>query len=213
MDNLNAAIFIVSMLLFSFFALQSVYLFIFSVAGHLRSSKKFQRSKQTGSFVIYIPSYREDAVIVDTTMAALSLNYPAEKKKVVVIADGLQQKTLECLRAMPIQVVEVSFEKSTKAKTLNEALQQTKEMFDYALVLDADNICADDFLLRLNEALQSGYQLVQGQRIAKNTGTVYALLDAISEGINNHIFRKGHCALGLSCGGGRIGHGDGLPTV
>jgi cellulose synthase/poly-beta-1,6-N-acetylglucosamine synthase-like glycosyltransferase len=66
-------------------------------------------------------------------------------------------------------------------------------------VLDADNICDGNFLQVMNDALKSGYQLVQGQRIAKNTDTPYALLDAVSEGINNHIFRKGHRAAGLSC--------------
>jgi cellulose synthase/poly-beta-1,6-N-acetylglucosamine synthase-like glycosyltransferase len=34
--------------------------------------------------------------------------------------------------------------------------------------------------------------------MAKNLNTSIAVLDAISEEINNHIFRKGHCAMGLS---------------
>ncbi|MEX0359716.1 MAG: glycosyltransferase, partial [Allomuricauda sp.] len=43
-----------------------------------------------------------------------------------------------------------------------------------------------------------GYRVVQGHRIAKNTNTSFAILDAISEEVNNHIFRKGHRVLGLS---------------
>ena len=39
---------------------------------------------------------------------------------------------------------------------------------------------------------------VQGHRTAKNTNTSLAILDAASEEINNHIFRKGHRVLGLS---------------
>ena len=39
---------------------------------------------------------------------------------------------------------------------------------------------------------------VQGHRTAKNTNTSLAILDAVSEEINNHIFRKGHRVLGLS---------------
>ena len=41
---------------------------------------------------------------------------------------------------------------------------------------------------------------MQGHRTAKNLNTSFALLDAISEEVNNHIFRKGHRALGLSSG-------------
>ncbi len=199
MNYLNALIFYPTLLVFVFLAFQAIYLFVFSLAGRINSLPMAPEREDTGSFVIYIPSYKEDAVIIDTALAALALNYPENKKHIVVIADSLKPETLITLHSLPIQVVEVSFDKSTKAKALNVALQQTANSYDYALVLDADNICAADFLLRMNDALQCGYRVVQGQRIAKNTGTNYALLDAVSEGINNHIFRKGHRALGLSC--------------
>jgi cellulose synthase/poly-beta-1,6-N-acetylglucosamine synthase-like glycosyltransferase len=199
MNYLNALIFYATLLVFVFLAFQAIYLFVFSLAGRIISLPIAPQSKHMGSFVIYIPSYKEDAVIIDTALAALAINYPENKKHIVVIADSLKPETLLTLRSLPIQVVEVAFDKSTKAKALNVALSQTISRYDYALVLDADNICAKDFLLRMNEALQSGYLVVQGQRVAKNTDTNYALLDAISEGINNHIFRKGHRALGLSC--------------
>jgi cellulose synthase/poly-beta-1,6-N-acetylglucosamine synthase-like glycosyltransferase len=186
-------------IIFIVLALQAAYLFIFAVAGRFVPAKKYPSQNRLGSFVIYIPAYKEDAVIIDTATAAVTLSYPHNKKKIVVIADSLQPATLLKLRALPIEVVEVSFEKSTKAKALNAALQQTTGEYDYALILDADNVCEYDFLYKMNDALQTGLQVVQAQRVAKNTNTTLALLDAISEGINNHIFRKGHRALGLSC--------------
>jgi cellulose synthase/poly-beta-1,6-N-acetylglucosamine synthase-like glycosyltransferase len=199
MNYFNGLIYWISVLIFVLFALQALYLFVFALAGRLFSSKKYPINNNTGSFVIYIPSYKEDEVIIDTAIAALDIDYPGGKKKIVVIADSLRSETLGKLRALPIQVVEVWFEKSTKAKALNVALQQTTDHFDYAMVLDADNVCAADCLYRMNDVLQSGLSVVQGQRVAKNTNTTFALLDAISEGINNHIFRKGHRILGLSC--------------
>lgn len=198
MSYLNSFIYYATLILFIFLSLQSAYLLVFAIAGRLITLRKYKAAHLKGSFVIYIPAYKEDAVIVDTAKAALALNYPAYRKHIVVIADSLQPATLLALRSLPIQVVEVSFEKSTKAKALNVALQQTAGDYDYALVLDADNVCAKGFLYRMNDVLQTGFKLVQGQRVAKNTNTTYALLDAISEGINNHIFRKGHRALGLS---------------
>lgn len=188
-----------AVIIFVILALQAAYLLVFALAGHLIPVKKYSPQTRLGSFVIYIPSYKEDAVIIETAMAAVSLSYPHNKKKVVVIADSLQPGTLEKLRTLAIQVVEVSFEKSTKAKALNAALQQTIGKYDYALILDADNVCEFDFLYKMNDALQTGLQVVQAQRVAKNTNTTLAFLDAISEGINNHIFRKGHRAMGLSC--------------
>lgn len=199
MSYLNGLIFYSTFIVFLFLSFQAIYLFIFSFAGRIVPSKKYPPCTSLGSFVIYVPSFKEDTVIIETALAALNIDYPSNKKKVVIIADSLRPETLFKLNALPVQVVVVSFEKSTKAKALNAALQQTIGEYDYALVLDADNICAKDFLYKMNDVLQSGYKVVQGQRIAKNTNTTFALLDAISESINNHIFRKGHSALGLSC--------------
>ncbi|SDZ32723.1 MULTISPECIES: glycosyltransferase [Rhodonellum] len=186
------------MAVFIFLLLQVVYLLIFSLAGKFYKEKKYPQKLPLKRFVLYIPSYKEDGVILDTAMNALALDYPKELVHVVIIADSLQPSTLIKLRAMPLQVVEVSFEKSTKAKALNVALDQTKEVFDYALVFDADNVAASDYLYRMNEAFSQGHAVVQGQRTAKNKNTPMAILDAISEAINNHIFRKGHRVMGLS---------------
>jgi hypothetical protein len=54
------------------------------------------------------------------------------------------------------------------------------------------------FLERIAQDFDKGYTVIQGHRVAKNTNTSVAVLDAISEEINNHIFRKGHCAAGVS---------------
>ncbi|OOQ56706.1 glycosyltransferase [Mucilaginibacter pedocola] len=199
MDIIAGLVFTISLLAFTALAMQCIYLLIFALAGHFKSNAAFPPASALGSFVIYIPAYKEDAVILDTAIAALSLDYPQSKRRVVVIADKLMPATLAALRSMPLQVVEVAFEQSTKAKALNYAIKQTEGVFDYALILDADNICSPDFLLRMNEAMQQGCQVVQGQRVAKNTNTKFAFLDAVSEGVNNHIFRQGHRALGLSC--------------
>lgn len=199
MSYVNGFIYGLSIIIYMVLALQACYLLVFALAGRLFRSNKYTKAVHLSSFVIYIPSYKEDAVILETASAALQIDYPVEKIHIVIIADSLQPETLVTLRSLPIQVVEVSFEKSTKAKALNAALQQTADIYDNALILDADNICATDCLYQLNNVLDAGFKVVQGQRVAKNTNTAFAMLDAVSEGINNHIFRKGHRAVGLSC--------------
>lgn len=193
---------------FVILAAQAVYIFIFAFAGKFYSEKKPTGEIPLKRFVIYIPAYKEDAVILHTAQQALKLDYPKSLFHVVVIADSLKQTTIEKLAAMPLQVVEVVFEKSTKAKALNKAIEQTKDGFDYAIVFDADNVAKSDYFYRMNEAFARGHLVVQGQRTAKNQDTSMAMLDAISEAINNHIFRKGHRVVGLSSA--IIGSGMGL---
>lgn len=180
------------------FLIQVIYLFIFSAAGKFYHENTSSTNEQLSSFVIYIPSYKEDSVILGTAAEALKLNYPPEKFHIVIIADSLRPQTVEKLKLMPLQVVEVVFEKSTKAKALNRAIEETTGNFDYAIVFDADNVGESDYLHQMNNAFKRGCKVVQGQRTAKNQDTPMALLDTISEAINNHIFRKGHRMLGLS---------------
>lgn len=188
--------------LVSFFTL---YLAVFALAGKLgKKSKIAPKNEKKRRFAVFFPAYKEDAVIVSAAQNALTQAYPADLFEVIVIADGLKAETLQALKALPIQTVEVQFETSTKSKALNAAMQflsskYDENYFDVALVLDADNHLEPQFLSKINAAFDQGWRVVQGHRTAKNTDTTTALLDAVSEEINNHIFRLGHRALGFSC--------------
>ena len=63
--------------------------------------------------------------------------------------------------------------------------------------MDADNTVQPDFLRRLNETFETGTRAVQAHRQAKNRNTPTAVLDAVSEEINNAVFRPGISAAGF----------------
>ncbi|GAB4025281.1 glycosyltransferase family 2 protein [Spirosoma gilvum] len=148
---------------------------------------------------VLIPAYKEDAVIIESVTENLKQHYPSDRYELIVIADSFQPQTLTQLAAFPIRVLEVSFEISTVAKAINMALSKLPlGQYDILVVSDADNHMAPDFLSRINNAFEQGWRAVQGHRVAKNINTSVAILDAISEEINNHIFRKGSRVLGLS---------------
>lgn len=181
-----------------YLTIQVGYLLFFSLAGKIGKKTPFAQAKTLRKIRIFIPGYKEDSVIIDTAKNAIQQNYPKELFEVVIIADSFTQSTLATLKTLPIKVVEVSFEKSTKGKALQKAIEATShEAVDILLILDADNHIADGFLHAVNNAFEQGYQAVQGHRTAKNTQTPFALLDACTEEINNHIFRRGHVAVGL----------------
>ncbi len=181
-----------------YLTIQVGYLLFFSLAGKISTKTHFLKAKSLRKIRIFIPGYKEDSVIIETAKNAIQQDYPKELFEVVIIADSFSQKTLETLKTLPIKVVEVSFEKSTKGKALQKAIEATiDEPVDILLILDADNHIADGFLHAINNAFDQGYEAVQGHRTAKNTQTPFALLDACTEEINNHIFRRGHVAVGL----------------
>jgi len=174
-------------------------LLLFSISGLIRASAIYTSANTKRKIAILIPTYKEDAIILDSAKNALRQDYPSDKFDVFVIADQLKDETLSQLKILPINLITVSFEKSTKAKSLKFALQAIPED-DYSviMILDSDNIMTQGCLEKINHAFDAGYKIVQLHRTAKNRNTPIAILDAISEEINNHIFRKGHRALGLS---------------
>lgn len=198
MTILTDIIHILEYILLIYFGFGAIYILIFALASIIKYKpigKKDIRQRKTA---VLIPGYKEDAVIVDVAKQALIQSYSKEQFDVVVIADSFQSETLQKLNGLPIKVIEVSFVKSTKSKALNKAMEVLGDDYEIACVLDADNIMAEDVLVRINEAFENGYKVVQGHRVAKNLNTSFAILDAVSEELNNNIFRKGHRVLGLS---------------
>ncbi|TWR25647.1 glycosyltransferase family 2 protein [Mucilaginibacter achroorhodeus] len=189
---------IIFTLIFIYLGIYSLYLFVFSVLGKLIKIKPPPPANGLSKFIIYICAYKEDEIILNSAAQALTIDYPKDKFHVCVIADSMQPETVEKLKAMPLQVVEVVFESSTKSKALHAAIAATHEDFDAAVVFDIDNIAAPDYLHQINNYLHDGNRVIQGHRVAKNTETPVAILDAISEEINNHIFRKAQQVFKLS---------------
>ncbi len=189
---------IIQILLLLYLGLASVYIFVFAFASFFYKEKKTSVGGKNRKFLVLIPAYKEDVVIVNVAQEALNQDYPKELYDVYVIADQLKQETIEKIRSFSVNVLEVSFKISTKAKSINEGLRAAGEGYDAVVILDADNLMDANFLSRSNELMNDGAYAIQGHRIAKNMDANFSILDAISEEINNSVFRKGHVALGLS---------------
>ena len=174
------------------------FMAIFALASFLPIRRKSLPNKSQHTFLVLIPAYKEDQVILQTAAKALSQSYPQGLYRVGVIADSLKAETLNQLEELPIEVVEVSFEKSTKSKALRKALAELPNSYDGVVILDADNIMEEDFLQKANTWLGKGALAVQGRRVAKNSQSRMAILDGISEEINNRVYCKGHNSLGFS---------------
>jgi cellulose synthase/poly-beta-1,6-N-acetylglucosamine synthase-like glycosyltransferase len=181
-----------------YFYITALYLLYFAIIGIFRKSDTTNRFDYYRKILILIPAFKEDVVILEVVEDALKQDYPADKYKIVVIADSLNDNTINSLHKFPIETIQVKFTDSTKSQALNAACHQIQEDYDIVVILDADNLMAKDFLTRMNLGFANGYKVIQGHRIAKNSNTSFALLDGISEEINNHIFRQGHRAAGLS---------------
>lgn len=148
-------------------------------------------------FLILYPAYKEDRVIINAVEQFLLQDYPSDLYTVAVISDHMQPETNDILKKMPITLLTPTFEKSSKAKAMQYAINEVQGDFDNVVILDADNVVRPDFLSQLN-ILCTIYDAIQCHRCAKNANNDVAVLDGASEEINNTIFRKAHNRLGLS---------------
>ncbi|MBP5339110.1 MAG: glycosyltransferase family 2 protein [Prevotella sp.] len=200
--SLWSAIFAIDVLLWFIMAASVFYVFLFSLASLLPRRRVSQPSPiNSQRFLVLFPAYHEDAVIVNSVGTFLKQDYPTELYHITVISDHMSEETNKRLSALPITLLQPTFEKSSKAKALQYAIQQTldfrHQIYDYVIILDADNIVEADFLSKLSQ-VANPREAIQCHRTAKNADNDIAALDGISEEINNSIFRRGHNRIGMS---------------
>jgi cellulose synthase/poly-beta-1,6-N-acetylglucosamine synthase-like glycosyltransferase len=188
---------IFSWAVFIYFAANTIYLFIIAVCGLVMKGKKFSIQGVKFRIAVVIPCLREDRVILDTALQAKKHDYPETQFTVTVIADKLKSESVNELKQIPVNVLEVDL--NMKSRSLHAALESPVVAdSDIVMILDADNIMAPGCLEKVNAAFHAGFQAIQCHRTAKNKNTAVALLDAMSEEININLFRRGPAVAGLS---------------
>jgi cellulose synthase/poly-beta-1,6-N-acetylglucosamine synthase-like glycosyltransferase len=190
---------IADIILFCYSLSAVAYVLTFAVMSLLRRIVRYPHSEAFKRILVIIPAYREDKVIFDSVNSITKQNYPSDCFKVIVVSDGMRPETDKQLLSAHVEVLTLSFPSGSKANALISAVTLVKgQEYDIAAVLDADNVVPEGFLSDINDAFYSGARAVQAHRRAKNLNTDIAVLDAISEEINNSVFRKGHVNMGLS---------------
>lgn len=179
--------------------MSTCYLFLFAFLSLFPMSARRMGMEPLRRFLVLVPAYKEDAVILPSVRSVLNQTYYKELLDIVVISDRMTPETNAEVERLGATVINAQFESSSKAKALNLAMSQfEKGEFDFVVILDADNLIEKNFIELLNYAFEESVSVIQTHRQAKNIDTDMAYLDAISEEINNSIFRKGHSIAGLS---------------
>ncbi len=198
--NWGLVISIIDWVLFVGVAFTVLYLLFFAIAALFKRKDRFPEPHKQNRILVLIPAYKEDTVIENTVRTFLQQSYPRALYDVTVISDHMKEETNQRLSKLSITLLTPDFEQSSKAKSLDYAINNSGNFkrYDIVVVLDADNTVEYDFLYNINKAFEGGSFIIQAHRISKNRNTETALLDAIFEEVNNSIFRLGHICCGLS---------------
>lgn len=197
--NIQEALYILEYICWILASVAVAYPLIYSLASLGTRKSYYPPANKQHRFAVLFPAYKEDRIIVSVVESFLKQNYPQELYNVIVISDHMQDTTNTCLAQLPITLLKANYENSSKAKALNFAMDHFgRDEFDAVVILDADNIVDTNFLQEINKVIDAGVQAIQAHRTAKNRNTEIAVLDGLSEEVNNSIFRRGHVRLGVS---------------
>jgi cellulose synthase/poly-beta-1,6-N-acetylglucosamine synthase-like glycosyltransferase len=200
MNTLEIILLIINFGILIVISIPVLYFLTFSIFSlFFRQQKSELALEKKRPVTIIFPAYQEDNVILNSASAALKHQSKLAELDILVIADGLQSETVDTLRKLGARVEEIDNKERTKAAALEYAMQFIADSTEEMIILDIDNIMCEGFVDHiLSTKINKGFRIVQGHRTAKNQNTPYAVLDAISEEINNSIFRRGHRVVGLS---------------
>ena len=178
-----------------------VYMGIFAMASMFSQHEDTPKSRKENRFIIFIPAFKNGASAEQTVRSILGQVYPQRLFDVTVVADQLDEMSNFRLAQQPITLLIPNFSKSSRAKSLQLAINNLPQfkLYDIAVVLNPGNIVEPEFLNQLNDAYEAaGTKAIQCHMLSQNRDTISARLSAIFEEINNSIFRRGHVTLGLS---------------
>lgn len=211
------AFYTLDFLLWSFMAVSVLYVAVFAfISLFAKRSPDIPLQPPAHRFLVLFPAYAEDNVVRQSVSQFLLQDYPRDHYHVAVISDHMQPSTNAWLQQQPITLLQPQFVKSSKALALQYAIGRVSQVeppaddaagtttraacppYSKVVILDADNIVSPDFLKRLNALCLEGHQAIQCHRTAKNADSDVAVLDGVSEEINNTVFRLAHNRAGLS---------------
>ena len=186
--------------LFVLVSLTVLYLGFFAITSLFVRHSETPRTKKQNRFIVLIPSYKSGRSLEMTVKSILGQSYSQRSFDVTVIADNEDEMTLFHLAQQPITLLTPNFEKSSRTKSLQLAINNLPQfkIYDVTIILEAGDVVEPEFLEQINDAYESaGTKAIQAHKLSLNRDTTSARLSAIFEEINNSIFRRGHISIGL----------------
>jgi len=187
--------------LFVIIALTILYLSFFAITSLFARHSETPKAKKENRFIILIPSFKSGKSLVMTVKSVLGQTYPQRQFDVTVIADHEDEMTMFHLAQQPITLLTPTFEKSSRTKLFQLAINNLPQfkIYDAIVILDAGDVVEPEFLDKINDAYESaGTKAIQMHKLTFNRDSTSARLSAVFEEINNSIFRRGHISIGLS---------------
>ncbi|MDB6014640.1 MAG: glycosyl transferase [Gammaproteobacteria bacterium] len=155
-------------------------------------------------FDLIVPAHNEEAVIANVVRSLRGVDWPADRFKVVVVADNCTDSTAAVARAAGAHVLErFDGDKRGKGYALQFAFEASRreEWADAVAVVDADALVSPNFVEAIACRMQRGAQAVQVHYGVSNTGVSWRTrLLSIAKAAFHIVRSRARERLKVSCG-------------
>ncbi|MEG2790793.1 MAG: glycosyltransferase family 2 protein [Odoribacter sp.] len=196
-DTLFELLTLLDNILYPFYAIAVGYLLIFAIGANIKKRQTYLLAKKNYRYAVLFYVDNKQIQIIKSVKSFLEQDYP--DYRVMVVSNAYQPTVKEQLAEMPVDVFISDVKCYNKAKAIQYALSYIDSaLYDVIVIMDSDSEVDAGFLSAINNAYYQGGMAIQTHRITKNLDSDIAIFGAVSEEINNSIFRHGHVNFGFS---------------
>lgn len=189
-------------ILYAFYLLSVGYLFFFAIASTLSKKQTYPESSSHKRFALFFFVQHGGVRFLDTLNTFLNQEYPRDRYDLIVVFNPVAQPIYDDFSQYPVKRILTDSNHYTKAEAIRFAVNYlSEENYDATIIMNDISIVPPRFIAEINNALAlHPHSALQVHRSAYHLDTDIALFGAVSEEINNSIFRRGHVNVGLSSG-------------
>ncbi|HJV18775.1 MAG TPA: glycosyltransferase [Sediminibacterium sp.] len=139
-----------------------------------RNGKSAPAGGREADYAIIVTAYEQTQLLHGVVRSLLQLRY--SNYLIYIVADKCDVTNLvfDDERVIVLRPEEIL---ASNTRSHFYAINRFRRTHERLAIIDSDNITDPDFLIRLNEYFDQGFEAVQGLRAAKNLDTMYACLD------------------------------------
>lgn len=187
---------------FLFYSFYWSYLSILSI--FYQTNQKLKNDKDTNlkinKLLILFPAYQPNLRLIEAVTAAKNVYTNHEIEILVILQDDIEN-IKDKLDALEVSIIEKTF-KHTKGNPYHEVLrfsanEAKHREASHILLLDKDNIVAENFIEIIENFGNNKADVWQGKRVAINSSTKSSIYDGISEKLNDALLREAKQTMGL----------------
>lgn len=179
------------------FLFLGVFLLLFTFIIMPRNRNYPTRRQEEQRYCVLIPARNESKVIESLLLSIENQSRKIKPEDVYVIVEDLNDLTVSIVKKHKMNIVlRKDLSKRRKGYALDDAIKEIledKKKYTAYFIIDADNVLDKNFIKRMSEDIEKGYDIGVGYRNTKNGNNLVACASALLFSLLNSFANERKC--------------------